>query len=110
MLSVNGKTFREACCAELGIPSDAFEEALLWQCLHPCVQLLGRLPWRLNRAYFDADLELIRTVGDCASVSEVRTELGVHFYHNPVSGFRRRVLHIRLSGQRLVNFAATLIS
>lgn len=103
------KTFREACCEKLGIPTEAFEERVLWQCLHPRGLLPGKWQWRFNRAYFDTDVELIHAVGDCASLSDIRGEMDNHRYHHPVSGFRRRILRMRVSGQRLTDFAAKFI-
>ena len=105
----NHKTFREACCEELAISAEAFEERVLWQCLHPRGLRLGKLQWRFNRHYFDTDLELIRTLADCRSLSDMRGELDDHRYHNPVSGLRRSILCLRMSGQRLMDFAAKFI-
>jgi hypothetical protein len=106
---VNGKTFRAACCERLGISPEAFEETVLWQCLYPRHLLAGKLQWQLNRAYFNTDLELIRVVADCTSLAELRAELDDYRYHHPASGFRRRVLRARLSGRRLLAFAARFI-
>ena len=105
----NNKTFREACCERLEIPVEAFEEKVLWQCLHPRGLLLGKFQWRLNLAFFATDLELIRAVADCTNLTDIRTELSDHRYHNPTSGVRRRFLCLRLSGQRLMDFAAKFV-
>lgn len=105
----SNKTFREACCERLEIPAEAFEERVLWQCLHPRGLLPGKFQWRLDRAFFDTDLELIRAVSDFTSLTDIRAELSDHRYHNPVSGFRRRFLCLRLSGQRLMDFAAKFV-
>jgi hypothetical protein len=106
---MNGKKLRQVCCEKLGIPSEAFEERVLWQCFYPRHVLLGKLLWCLNRKCFNDDLELIRLAGNCTSLSEVRTELGAYRYQHPPSGFRRRVLKARVSGRRLLNFAAKFI-
>lgn len=103
------KTFRERCCEELGIPPEAFEEEVLWRCLYPDTVWLGKLLWQINPRCFDPDIELIQQVSDCTTASEMRAELNDFRYHQPVCGFLRKVLRIRLSGQRLVDFASKLL-
>ena len=103
------KTFREACCEKLRIPEDGFEEVVLWRCIPPHHLLIGRLQWRFNRAYFNSDLKLIRLVADCTSLGDLRAGLTDHRSSNPNYGFQRRLLRARLSGQRLVDFASTLL-
>ena len=108
-MTPESKTFRELCASRLGIPAEAFEEAVLMECLPPKHRFIGRLRWRFNRSYFFSDLELIRTVADCATMSEVTSEVTDFFGHHEVVGFQRRLLHARLSGQRLVNLAGKLL-
>jgi len=102
---MNGKTFREAVCERFDVSPDAYEEEVLWRCLFPSALAVGKMLWLVNPGHFDDDLELIRNVADCLSTSEVRTELNDFRYHRPLKGFGRRFLHIRVSGQRLVNLA-----
>lgn len=103
------KTFRELYCEEFDIPPEAFEEEVLWRCFYPNAVHLGRLRWRWNPRYFDADLQLIREVTDCTTVSEMRAELNDFRYHRPISGFQRKVLRIRVSGQRLIALGTELL-
>jgi hypothetical protein len=104
------RSFREACCEKLGIPEESFEETVLWQCLPPRYVLVGKLRWRFDRAYFQDDLELIHWVADCTSLQELsKLEHKYHRFVKPISGFQRRVLRARLSGQRLVDFAHKFI-
>lgn len=105
----NERSFREACCETLGIPQDGYEEAVLWHCLPPKLLLIGKLFWRLNRDHFKTDIELIREVADCDSLADLRTELANYRFEIREHGFLRVKLHLRLSGQRLVDFAATLL-
>ncbi len=105
----DSQTFREACCEKLGISTEAFDETVLWQCLYPRGLLPGKWQWRFDRAYFDADIELIHAVGDCTNVSEMRGEIDNHRYHHRVSGLRRRILRMRVSSQRLTHFASKFI-
>ena len=90
----------------MGIPEEAFEETVLWQCLPPRHLLIGKLRWRFDRAYFKDDLELIHWVAECTSLQEV-SKVAYKYRHfvKPIFGCQRRVLGARLSGQRLVNFA-----
>jgi hypothetical protein len=104
-----GKTFREACCEKLRIPEDGFEEAVLWRCIPPHHLLIGKLQWRFHRAYFNSDLKLIRLVADCTSLAYLRAGLSYYLSSKPNYGFQRGLLRARMSGQRLVNFASTLL-
>ncbi|MCU0784923.1 MAG: hypothetical protein MUF81_12950 [Verrucomicrobia bacterium] len=80
------KTFREAVCARFDISPDAYEQEELWRCFFPPALAPG-----------------------CMSVSEVRLELNDHRDHRRLAGLRRRILHLRLSGQRLVNLAGMVM-
>ncbi len=106
---MNGKTFCEAVCERFDISPDAYEEEVLWRCFFPSVRAVGKLLWLVNPARFNEDLELIRNVADCMSVTEVRTELNDHRYHRPLRGFGPRCLRLRVSGQRLVELAALVL-
>ena len=80
----------------------------MWRCFHRRGLLLGKLLWRFNRACFDTDLDLIRSVADCTSLSDLRAELNAHRYQYPIFGFRRKLLYVRLSGTRLLKLGAKL--
>jgi hypothetical protein len=70
---------------------------------------LGRLLWSYNPGLYDADMEMIRAVADCQTVSELAAEVSDFRYHHHNQGFWRKVLRIRVSGQRLVNLGAKLL-
>ncbi len=106
---MNDQVFREACCGRLGIPTEAFEEQVLWHCLHPRGRFLSKLQWKLDRDYFEPDVELLRTVASCTSLSDIQGEVANHRYHYPVSGVRRRFLNLRISGQQLMDFASKFV-
>lgn len=103
------KTFREAFCERFNIRPDLFGEKVLWRCHHRRSLPLGRWIWRHKRAHYDADLDMIRAVAECTSVSELRAEMNDFLYHNPPKGFLRKTMHVRLSGQRLVDMAAKIM-
>jgi hypothetical protein len=102
---MSAKTFRVVYCERFRLPLDGFEEDLLWRCFHRRGLLIARLLWRLNRRYFEVELELIRSLADCASLEEVQAELDDFRYHHPPTGLLRDTLHVRVSGQRLLNKA-----
>ena len=105
------KNFRETCCHKLGIPEEDFEKTVLLACLPPWYLPVGRWRWRwrFTRSYFDTDLELIRQAGNCTSTKAIISEISDHRYHYPERGFQRKVLHARVSGQRLVNFESQFL-
>lgn len=105
----NPKTFCAAVCGHYGCSPEDFAERVLWRCHHRRALPLGRLIWHLNRHFYDTDLELIRSVADCPTAAEVGAEVSDFRYHNKSHGFWRKFLHVRLSGQRLVDFAAKLL-
>ena len=106
---MNGKTFCEPCCEKLGVPSEDFEETVLRQCRYPHGWFLNTLQRCVCPACYRTDLELIRSVADCTSLSELRVELSNHYHRHPIVGFRQRVLRLRLSRKRLQEFAARFI-
>ena len=103
------KTFRESCCHKLGIPEQDFEKTVLLACLPPWYLVVGRWRWRFTRYYFASDLELIRLAGNCTTTKAIIAEIDDHRYHHPEKGFQRKVLHARLSGQRLIHFASRFL-
>lgn len=106
---VNPKTFSGACCGHFHCPPEAFAERVLWHCHHRRALLLGRLLWRFDRHFYDADLEMIRSVADCTTTAELSAEVSSFRYHNQTHGFWRKFLHVRLSGQRLVDLGSKLL-
>ena len=105
VLNPHPMTLRDSCCTRLGIPPEAYEQTVLSR----CVSGPGKVWWHLHRKGFQADLELIRAVAACTTMQDVYAELTNHRYHHPNRGFIRKVLRLRLSGQRLVDFAAQFL-
>ena len=103
------KTFREAFCERFNVSPESFREKVLWRCHHRRALLLGRWFWRHRRSHYDKDLEMVRAVAECTSLSELRAEMNNFLYHNPPIGFWRKIVHVRLSGQRLVDTAAKIM-
>jgi hypothetical protein len=103
-MAADKRTFQDACCGGLGISKEAFEKKVLLACLPGYYWLFGWWQWHLNRSYFKRDLEMIRAVAVCASVRDVRSEI-TYYHHQKIAGFRRNVLHFRISGKRLLSLA-----
>ena len=112
------KTFREACCERFGIAPDApdapdapeaLEDAVLWHCLYPHARPVARLLRRARRRYFEPDFDLIRAVAECTALSGMAAEVNVHGYHHANAGFWRRLLRVRVSGQRLLDLGEELL-
>ena len=106
---MSDRTFRDAVCERFGIAPERYEQEVFWRCVLPSTRWLVRLLWRMRPVYFRQDLELIESVADCTSVSEVRSELNSFRYYYRPRGFGRRLLHLRLSGQRLLRLAAQVL-
>jgi len=109
IVSAGMKTFRAVCCLQFGIREEDFEKTVLLACLPPWHLPVARLRWWFTRYYFQADLELIRQAGKCPTVHAVISEINDDRYHHPIKGFQRKFLHARLSGKRLINFAARFL-
>ena len=102
-------TFREAYCALRGVSPEAFEEAVLRECLFRRRRWLARLVRGLRPAYFATDLDLVHAAGDCATLACLGSELNAHRYRRPVRGLWRRTLRVRLSGEALLALGAELL-
>ncbi len=100
----NAKSFRVVCCSRLGIPKEAFEKTVLLASLPSHFWFLGAMRWHVNRSYFKRDLEIVRAVAECTSLSDVRSEI-TYYHHRTTTGFQRNVLRFRISGKRLLSFA-----
>ena len=109
LVSAGLKTFRAACCLQLGIREEDFEKTVLLASLPPWHLPVAHLRWWFTRNYFHADLELIRQAGNCPTLFAVISEINDDRYHHPSKGFQRKFLHARLSGKRLINFASQFL-
>ena len=104
-----GATFREAFCARYKCTAEEYALRVLWRTHHRRSLPLGRLIWGYNPGLYDADLEMIAAVADCQTAAELAAEVSDFRYHHHSLGFWRKVLHVRVSGQRLVNLGAKLL-
>ena len=105
---MNRATFCDLFCAAYKCAPEDFSQTAFWRCLFPNGHMLARLIWRVNRACFGPDFELLQQVKDLKSSEEIRQEIGDFYYHHPARGFIRGVLRVRISGQRLLDLADRL--
>ena len=105
---MSGASFCDLFCAARACTVSEFEERVFWECVYPQGDFVARLVWRLHRACFEADLELIRAAGELMSVSDLKTEISNFRYHHPARGFLRGTLKVRISGQILLDLAVKL--
>ncbi len=106
---MNGQTFKAAFCERFGFSPEAFAGVVLWRCHHRRGLPLGKLIWQFNPHLYDPDLELLQQVAECTTLNDLRAEMSDFRYRHRNHGFCRRVLHARLSGQRLVDLAVKLL-
>lgn len=102
-------TFIQAGCEYFDCLPEAFAERVFWHCHHRRSLPLGRLIWQFDRSFYDSDLEMVRSVAECTTTAELSAEVGSFRYHNQTYGFWRKLLHVRLSGQRLVDLGSKLL-
>ncbi len=87
----------------------SFEEGVFWDVLYPHARVPSRLLWRLWPAYFERDLDMIRRVAPVTSLNEMRFEIDNFRYQHPELGLFRRAFKFRVSGQRLMKLARSLL-
>lgn len=93
-------SFAEKYCTRYGIAPSQHARAVLWRALHPLAQLLYPV-LALPRDCFEADYELIRTVGRMTHLRDFDLEVLTHSHHPANRSFARRILKLRVSSRRL---------
>ncbi len=104
------RTLREHYCEVFNCSTQEFSERVFWQCLPPQSVSLARLIRTVNGSFFRPDLELIEQVANSTSVDDVHAEIEEFRYHHPPAGLLRRVLQVRVSGERLLQLSAKVLS
>lgn len=102
------QNFKDLFCARYKCVPDDFESAVLERCLCPKGRSLARVVLRVNPGHFMPDRELIRQAGETTSLDELKSELIGFFNAHPPSGWLRKRMKVRLSGQSLTNLAGKL--
>ena len=105
------RDFRSAFCAHYHCPNEDFERTALLKVLHRRSLPLAWIILRVAPSYFAADYQILRHFGALTRKSNFYSDaLDVrHDYSRlQASGFLRRVLKMRISGQRLLKVASEI--
>jgi hypothetical protein len=105
----DGQTFRQAFCAHIKCSDDVFEDKLFWRCLPPLIRPLAVLIELLNPAFFMAEFEVIRAVGEAKVLEDIVAEANkLHDTQHLRVGFLRGTLKVRVSGRRMVKIGTSV--
>lgn len=107
---MNSASFCDLFCEAFKCPPEDFNERVLWLCLFPKTNSFAHWLWQLNRDYFKPEFELIDQIKSLTSAQDIQAELDDFYYHNPPKGFFRKVLKVRISGDRLLELAEELFA
>ncbi len=102
-VGANKRRFSDAVCEHFRCAPGAYAETVFWHCLYPHAVLPARLIRWFIPDYFDSDFELIRLVANSTESVQLRAEVRLHQMEPPPGILLRRLLRLRLSGQRLIN-------
>lgn len=95
-------TFREAFCRKFECSDAKFEEEVFHRILYPHAHLFVLMLKLFRPGFFRYDYELIRSIGDARSASEVMAEINAyHSDYQIKKSFLRRTMRIRISGDKL---------
>lgn len=98
-------TLREIYCARHKCTTEQFARQAFWHCLYPHARLVAPLILASNYEYFSPDRALIFSAGDAVNMMRIRDEVRDYFWDSDNRGWLRRGANLRVSGQRLQNFA-----
>ncbi len=104
------ETFRDAYCRQSNVSKDAFEEKVLLACLPRIYWLPGLIVLHLTPSYFEPSMIMLRSLARHSTLKDFMSDL--NYYHNQktyIIGFRRKFLHFRLSGRRLIRLGQQLL-
>jgi hypothetical protein len=103
---VRERDFRQAFCEARQCDQEQFVELVFRECLYRHARPVAWSLTLLKPLIFEADLAMIKAIGQASSVAEIRNEVDLHRYYAPPTGLLRRRLKVRVSGKRVVNLAA----
>ncbi len=103
-------TVIEQYCARHGIPATEFKEHLLRRSLHAPARLLRPLLRAIAPNVFDPDLTYLSCVARTHSLEQLQAESQDFRRERENRRFSRRVLHLRVSVQRVHDSVGPLLS
>ena len=104
------KTVIEQYCSRQGIPATDFKEHLLRHSLHAPARLLRPLLRAVAPNVFDLDLTYLSCVARIQTLEQLQAESQDFRRERANRRFSRRVLHLRVSVQRVHDTVAPLLS
>jgi hypothetical protein len=105
--AVTGGTLRDLVCRKHNFDVSQFDNFVLDATLYPHALVVKRLLGPLVGLVFRPERLLARALGLCASLREINVEFCGHRATRKTAGFSlRRLLRLRISGERLMAFAA----
>lgn len=102
-------SFSELYCRRHGIERARYADTMFWRCLHRRAQVFAFLIRPLAPDFFQADYELIHSVGEITSTKSLPDELANFSLHPSNRGWLRRRLKLRISGRRLYRVVAEIL-
>lgn len=93
-------TFAEKFCRDHALAPEKFEAELLRRTLYPTARWLRPL-LALNRRYFDADRDFVRSIGRIRRMSDFGLEAMDYVDHPENRGLLRDGLRLRVSVRRM---------
>ncbi len=97
--------FREIYCEQHRCTPAQFSRKVFWACLYHHAKIVAPLLLLVNYDFFSADRTLISSAAEATNMKRIRDDVREFFWDSTNSGWLRRRLNIRMSGQRLKNLA-----
>lgn len=102
-------TFANHYCAQYRVPAENFDRAVLVRSLYLPARLLYPFISRIHPDFFDADLDLVRTVGRLRHPRQFHDACVDYRHHLAHTSLARRALRLRLSVRALYKLLAQTI-
>lgn len=99
------RTLEQVYCERHSCTPAQFRRRLFAHGLYPHARPFAWLIRLLHRRFFTADDALVRLVAEASTMRIVREEVRDYFWDSENRGWLRRVVNIRVSGQRVKNLA-----
>lgn len=100
------KTFAERFCAQHRVQPEAFDRVVLRRCLYPHARLVRPFLVAAYPDHFEADLDLVRSVGRIVRLTDFALETAEYRYHPANTGTLHRFFKLRISVRRLRHLVA----
>lgn len=99
------RTLREIYCEKHQCTARQFQRRVFWLCLYPHARVFAPFFLLLHYDFFSPDRALISCAADAVTMARIRDDVRDYFWDSENRSWVREKLRIRVSGQRLKNFA-----